>query len=206
MSNTRQFIELYMSALRNVVHKPIPTPKIGSKRYLALERAREVVDSLRGDYADYIRVQFEAYRYMSASAYPKPEHLYSVKAIQRYEGWRRLKNKYLEAGYTVDGDYLIVNSTYKTYPLLQVISDTSSDSVASFAQVACKQVLEKTPEELLRLPPESIKEMYEAVEYLFAKLAYKQKKATNTLMEGRRLISELYTTVKTTFLGERSTS
>jgi len=186
--NTRLFIELYMAALRAVVKKPVPSPRKGSARYEALDRARQLVDKLGGDYADYIRVQFEAYRFMRTSAYPKPESLVSVKAIERFKGWQRRHNKYAGNAFTLDGDSFIVNSTGKVYPLRNVLMGTADDILATFAIDVSKMAPSKNT--LKAWPINKVQEAWEAVEYMIAKLEYKRKEPTKSLLEVRENLKE----------------
>jgi len=179
MNQTRIFVFLYMAALRSLIKKPIKDPELDSPRWQELDKARRLVDEIGGDYADYIRVQFEAFRYARLGAYPKPEHLSSAKAIERYKGWQRRSNKYNGRTYTMDGDNFIVNSTGKSYPISILSLSSAEDSVASYAINATHRL------NWIGIEEPIIEEEYNAVEYLCAKLEYKRKEPTMTLLRTR---------------------
>ncbi len=177
---TRIFITLYLASLRAVCKNQfLKPPPIGSKKYEQLDKARQIADDLGGDYADYIHVQFQAFRYLKNIKFPKPEHLVSEGAINRYKVYQMKKNKYRKENYTIDGDKFIVTATGKNYPFYVVESNSSNDMNAIFAILISKM------ESYNKMGKDYKKKALEAIEYLIAKLEFKGKRPTESLLRAR---------------------
>jgi hypothetical protein len=154
---TQYFIQLYIFQLRifyknNFLREPNPI----SERYTQLDKARQIVDDLGGEYSDYITFQFKAFRNIRIA--PQPYHLISAGAVKRYAAHQRLANIYNTEEYSVRGDYFIVSKTRKGYPLSQILLPVSQDTIALRAY------------DLLAL---SSREDLDSFYYLEAKLKYK---------------------------------
>ena len=177
---------MYMSALKAVCKNPfLKSPAVGSKKYEQLDQARQVVDDLGGDYSDYIHVQFQAFRGMKGISAPKPEHLISKGAIERYKVFQMRKNRYTKEAYSIDGDVFIVTATGKRYPFwrVELSSNEDMDSIRVLLLVQSSSYKKMNREELIKA--------LEDIEYFLAKLKYKGKMPTNSLIEARDEIKEL---------------
>jgi len=131
------FIRCYMEALRSASGQPhLRYPKKGSKRWDQLVRAKEIVDRVGGEYTDFIHVQFQAFRGMGFA--PKPEHLITKKAVDRYLlhlGRKKYHNADL---YLLDGEDFMVKDTGKFYPTRQVRLPEGKDPTALHAKLFAK--------------------------------------------------------------------
>jgi hypothetical protein len=177
---TELFVQLYTEALRVLVkNEYIQEPKEGSEKWLQLEAARKLVDDMKGDYGDYVRVQFQACQHVHVVC--KPHHLCSTKAVERYLRFQRMKNRYNAPTYSVDGEYLIVNATNKRYPLSQVDLGTKDDPEANFASWCVSN----------DAAPTDIGKEIECLEYLLVKLQYKEKVPTEPMLRRLKLLREM---------------
>jgi hypothetical protein len=177
---TELFVQLYTDALRALTKNDfLQEPKEGSEKWLQLEAARKLVDDMGGEYGDYIMCQFEACQHVKVVC--KPHHLCSTKAVERYLRFQKKKNKYHKQSYSVDGDYLIVQATNRTYPLSQVDLGVKDDPDANHAQYIVSNDLKIDEKDR----PKAIEE----IEYLICKLRYKEKHPTEPMV---RKLKELY--------------
>lgn len=168
---TEIFADLYTTALRAATKNPwLRPPKVGSEKWNQLEAARKMVEEMGGEYGDFIRVQFAAMQ--KFRTVPAPHHLCSKNAIQRYSIHQKMKNKYHHTAYSVEGDEFIVNCSGKRYPLKQVDAPVQDDPVANYAHVLAREGL---------LPENKIEGII-ALEYAIAKLRYKDKVPTDSMI------------------------
>lgn len=173
---TKYFIELYMAALRGYCNNEfLKSPKPGSLRYTQLDKAREIVDEINGEYSSYITVQFQAVRNLHIA--PKPAHLISIGAVKRYLAYQARYNKYNKEDYCTNGDTLIVNKTRRSYPISQVILPISQDSMASRAYHISKMEIGKT------VSKEERDNYLESLYYLVSKLKYKKTIIPESVVE-----------------------
>jgi len=179
LRRTRIFVELYTTALKaSTKNQWLSMPKEGGEKWKMLEAARATVDELGGDYADFIRVQFAALQ--KFGQVPSPSHLCSKNAIQRYTVFQKMKNKYHHKTYSVEGDEFVVHSTGKRYPISQADLPIQKDPTANYAQYLA------TTGELPVDRPEAIL----SVEYAIAKLKYKDKVPTDSMVRILRRLKE----------------
>ena len=177
---TQLFVELYTIALRTAYNNPwLQAPRVGSEKWKQLEAARKIVEEMKGEYGDYIRVQFAALK--RVGAVPSPSHMVSTKAVDRYMIHQKMKNKYHHREYSIDGNEFVVHSTQKRYPVSQADASIYDDSEANYAHYISK-------EENL---PKDIQKAWEAVEYAIAKLRYKDKTPTDALLRLRSRLQEI---------------
>lgn len=187
VTKTKVFITMYMSALKAICKNSyLKSPVVGGKKYEQLDKARQIVDGLGGDYSDYIHVQFQAFRNMKGIFAPKPEHLISKGAIERYKVFQMKKNKYVREDYTIDGDKFIVAATGKSYPFWKVEVDSSEDIASINALLISKSLSYKS-----MIDKGALEKALEDIEYLLAKLKYKGKMPMDSLIRARDEIKEM---------------
>lgn len=178
---TQYFIDLYMAALRGFYHNDfLKDPNPISDRYKQLEQARRIVDDLGGEYAEYINVQFAAFRRFRTA--PKPPHLILEGAIKRYKAYQRKNNIFYTKEYRTYGDYLEVSKTRKVYPLSQVLLPVSQDTTALMAYSLVKDKIK----EGVRITEGNGESIY----YLEAKLKYKGVEVPDAIKEILSLLKE----------------
>lgn len=169
---TERFVELYLAAKKLFFKNNwIQSPKMGTREWEQLEKARKACDELGGNYPEYIQVQVDAFRHYRK--FPLPAMLSTNKAQQRYKGFLLKHRKTYSSLYIIDDDQFIVTNTQMSYPMSQVESSLSEDSVASYASHisnSLPEIKERNTEKVVR-----------ALEYYFAKLAYKKKIPPDTL-------------------------
>jgi hypothetical protein len=176
MDMTAYFIEFYMAALRAARgNKFLRSPKPDGERWKDLDKARQIVDDLEGDYSDYINVQFSAFRKLGFP--PQPHQLLTDKAIMRYKTFQRMKNKFRTPDYKVDGNIFIVNETGKEYNISQANLGSSNDPIALYTFS-----LSSDPTQLDDLNVKGLKEAFEGVAYTICKLKYKSKMVGDRLL------------------------
>jgi len=110
------------------------------------------------DFHDYVDYHFNHVKYMS------PKYICSPIAIDRYDYHRKLKNRYTNDDYAIDGENFYVNSTRKMYSMDQVKDPVAEDPEANFALVMSEQ-------ENCQIT----RKLYEAVEYAICKFRFKSK-------------------------------
>ena len=171
-TKTDRFIGLWLAAKKLFFKNQwLQPPKPGSRDYEKLDKARKVADELGGNYPEYIQVQVDAFRYYHK--FPLPSMVGTDRAIKRYKSFLLRHRKSYTSLYTLDGDTFIVANTGVSYPMAQVESTLSEDSVASYASHisnSLPEIKEGNREKVVR-----------ALEYYFAKLAYKKKIPPDTL-------------------------
>ena len=173
---TQFFIDLYMYALRIAANNIfLKAPKEGSKRWIALNTARQLVDEMGGDYDDFIRLQFTIFKRLGFP--PKPEQLITQNAINRYKIHQKLKNRVHYKEYSVDGDYFIVHKTNRRYPLSQVNLPSTSDPDANFAFALSEG------EGIRHLSEKEQSEAKASVIYAVQKLCYKGRHIPERLLK-----------------------
>jgi hypothetical protein len=174
-NKTKWFVELYITALRkacnNIYLKP---PKEKSKDWEILEGIRKEIDKIGGDYMDFINLQFSIFKRLGFP--PKPKHLISQNAINRYKIHQKLKNRYHYKEYSVDGDYLLVHQTNKRYPISQVNLPSYSDPDANFAFALADEGIHG-------MSKEDKEKVREVVIYTIIKLQYKGHRPTEKLLK-----------------------
>jgi hypothetical protein len=175
---TKAFVDLYTTALKAATKNPwLQSPKEGSEKWQQLDAARELVDEMKGDYGDFIRVQFAALK--TFRTVPSPKHLISEKAAQRYTIHQKLKNRYNFPSYHIDGKELVVVNTGRRYPLVQVDAPTRDDPEANYAHYIARTNESGDPKKDL-----------EALEYALVKLRYKEKIPPEPLLRKLREVRE----------------
>jgi hypothetical protein len=173
---TQWFIDLYIAALRAYWGNPfLKEPNPTSERYAQLDKARQIVDMLEGDYSEYIHLQFQAFKQLKIA--PKPYHLISDNAVKRYQAYQKRTNRYYTEDYSVNGDFLTVSKTRKIYPLSQILLPTSQDSTALYAYSLSKMENDTSVSE------DTQKRNRESVLYLIAKLKYKKVQVPKSIIE-----------------------
>lgn len=162
---TNYFIELYIVALRAYCNNWfLKEPNPNSERYKQLDMARKIVDELRGEYADYINLQFQIFRKLKIA--PKPHHLISIGAVRRYKSHQKKYNIYDMEDYTTNGDFLTIKKTRKIYSISQILLPTNQDTLALHAYNLSKM---ETWEDLSK-----DEKNRDAIIYLIIKLKYKE--------------------------------
>jgi hypothetical protein len=131
MNNPNYFIELYIECKRLFYdNKYLKPPKVGSNEYNCLVKASQVVDEMHGEYSDFILTQARAFGYYHK--FPEPYQLVSDQARQRYHIHQSRKNRYNYEYYSVDGDYITIKPTGKTYSVNKISKRVEDDDDASF--------------------------------------------------------------------------
>lgn len=172
---TQIFIDMYVSAKKAATQNPhFKAPKEGSKEWNYLDRARQMVDQVEGEYGDFIRTQFSVLA--KIKVIPAPHNMCTPKALERYAIYKKMKNKYIAPAYTIEGEYFTVVATGRRYPLSQVDLPIHQDPDASFGQYVAD----------MGVVPVDKDRAIIAIEYAMAKLAYKDKVPTEKLIRARK--------------------
>ena len=161
---TELFVQLFMEALKAATKNAfLQSPKVGSEKWLELEKARKLVDQMDGDMGDFIRCQFRALQHFKTI--PQPHHLSSTKAVERYLIHQKMKRSYRREKYSIEGENVTVYATGKVYPIRQLDSSNEQDPDAAWAI----HVTANNP----KLLPTEEDGAAEALEYLVVKYEYK---------------------------------
>jgi len=168
---TKLFIDMYMVSLKLAAKNPwLKPPKEGSPKWEKLDTARKIVEEVGGEYRDFIRVQFTSMQRIGR--FPSPGHMCNKHAIDRYIIHQKMKNKYHKKTYSIDGEDFIVHATSKRYPIKQADLPIQQDPVANFAQDMARS----------GVTPKDRGKALEDLEYAIAKLQYKDKVPTDSML------------------------
>jgi len=155
----------YLSKVRGI--KKNPWLQIKKEDEPLFDDLAKILDAKQMDYMDYIAFHFDnPDKFMPAGKY-----ICSTRAVQRYEIHQKMKNKYVNDDYSIDGEDFYVNKTFKKYELKQVKDGTAQDPDAHFALTMSSS---GNPEN---------SELWEAAEYALCKFLYKDKTPPTELME-----------------------
>lgn len=137
----------------------------------------KIINLLEADPYDYISFFVDK----KSHYLPKPSFLVSQVSVDRFRIHQKMKNLYVKDLYSLQGDTMMVNRTFKKYSLHQVGLPLQQDSDAEWA-------MQMSEDWLVPSKPEQMKDLKEAVEYLVCKLKHKEKPVPTKLLEFRRMI------------------
>jgi hypothetical protein len=166
--------DLYIAAKRAFFNRPfIREVKKDSEEYFQLEELSKKLDGISAPYDKYIR--FIVHFFSKFHKFPTTKMLLADKSINAFRVHQSMKNIYVEDLYTLDGDFLIVQRTWRKYPIRQVQLPINDDAVAT------KVVHSLTDKKL---------QIIEDFEYFMAKMAYKKRMLTDAFIKAYEELNE----------------